>query len=136
MNPRLRPKKAPNPEFSPISASGFFETALQVAVPDRGIESRVYYTPPKTSDGTVIICHHGAGYSGLSFACFAKEVTDMTRGECGILALDARRHGMFSKHKTKSVSLTERKGRRPRLILQTRTYLSMFLLRTFVHYYR
>jgi len=40
-----------------------------------------------------MVCHHGAGYSGLSFACFAKEVTEMTKGECGVLALDARRHG-------------------------------------------
>ncbi|KAL9714485.1 Protein phosphatase methylesterase 1 [Leucoagaricus gongylophorus] len=40
-----------------------------------------------------MVCHHGAGYSGLSFACFAKEVVDQTNGECGVLALDARRHG-------------------------------------------
>lgn len=40
-----------------------------------------------------MICHHGAGYSGLSFACFAKEITDTTKGECGVLAIDARRHG-------------------------------------------
>jgi protein phosphatase methylesterase 1 len=40
-----------------------------------------------------MICHHGAGYSGLSFACFAKEVTDLTKGGCGVLALDARQHG-------------------------------------------
>jgi protein phosphatase methylesterase 1 len=53
----------------------------------------VYYTPPKFADGAVMVCHHGAGTSGLSFACFAKEVTDMTKGECGVLAVDARRHG-------------------------------------------
>ena len=40
-----------------------------------------------------MICHHGAGYSGLSFACLAKEITEMTKGECGVLSLDARRHG-------------------------------------------
>lgn len=40
-----------------------------------------------------MICHHGAGYSGLSFACFAKEITDTSKGECGVLAMDARRHG-------------------------------------------
>jgi hypothetical protein len=40
-----------------------------------------------------MIFHHGAGYSGLSFACVAKEVRDMTKGECGVLSLDARRHG-------------------------------------------
>lgn len=42
-----------------------------------------------------MICHHGAGYSGLSFACFAKEVYDITRGELGVLAIDARAHGGY-----------------------------------------
>ncbi|KAG5350325.1 hypothetical protein C0989_011569 [Termitomyces sp. Mn162] len=68
-------------------------SALQVVVPSRGLDFRVYYTSPTFADGTVMICHHGAGYSGLTFACFAKEVTDMTKGECGVLAIDARRHG-------------------------------------------
>ena len=40
-----------------------------------------------------MVFHHGAGYSGLSFACLAKEITEMTKGECGVLSLDARRHG-------------------------------------------
>lgn len=43
-----------------------------------------------------MICHHGAGYSGLSFACFAKEIAAVAKGECGILAFDARRHGTRS----------------------------------------
>lgn len=60
-----------------------------------GLDVRVYYTPPKSANGTVMVCHHGAGYSGLSFACFAKEVAAMTNGECGVLAMDARRHGAY-----------------------------------------
>ncbi len=90
---RNKQKRAPNPEFSPISASTFFVDAAQVEVPSRNLDCRVYYTPPKFADGTVMVCHHGAGYSGLSFACFAKEVSDITKDECGVLALDARRHG-------------------------------------------
>ncbi|KAJ6611132.1 Alpha/Beta hydrolase protein [Mycena sp. CBHHK59/15] len=54
------------------------------------------------ADGTVMVCHHGAGYSGLSFACLAKEIGDMSKGECGVLALDARRHG-----KTKTTAAKE-----------------------------
>ncbi|KAF5359517.1 hypothetical protein D9756_002971 [Leucocoprinus leucothites] len=88
-----RTKKAPNPEFAPISASDYFKEAVQVAVSARNLDVRSYYTPPKFADGSVMVCHHGAGYSGLSFACFAKEVVDQTNGECGVLALDARRHG-------------------------------------------
>ncbi|KAJ3571983.1 hypothetical protein NP233_g3398 [Leucocoprinus birnbaumii] len=76
-----------------LPGSDYFTEAVQVAVPARNLDVRVYYTPAKFADGTVLVCHHGAGYSGLSFACFAKEVMDQTDGECGVLALDTRRHG-------------------------------------------
>ncbi|KIK02984.1 hypothetical protein K443DRAFT_677143 [Laccaria amethystina LaAM-08-1] len=92
-NSQTKSKRLPNPSFSPISAAGFFAEAVQVAVPHCQLDSRVYYTAPNSQNGTVMICHHGAGYSGLSFACFAKEVTEVTKGELGVLSLDARRHG-------------------------------------------
>ncbi|OBZ72210.1 Protein phosphatase methylesterase 1 [Grifola frondosa] len=91
--PRPARKRTPNASFAPISASAFFDQANQVAVPASGLDVRVYYTPPKFADGTVMICHHGAGYSGLTFACLAKEINDMSHGECGVLALDCRGHG-------------------------------------------
>jgi protein phosphatase methylesterase 1 len=110
----LRPKskRVPNPNFSPISASGYLEEAFQVSIPLRNLDCRVYYTPPKLSNGTVMICHHGAGYSGLSFACFAKEVTETTKGECGVLSLDARRHGnKFILHLLLRISLDKILGK-------------------------
>ncbi|ETW82639.1 Esterase/lipase/thioesterase [Heterobasidion irregulare TC 32-1] len=95
--PRTRTRKQPNPAYTPISASSYFSEALQVAVPPSALDMRVYYTPPRVPQGdgtgTVMVCHHGAGFSGLSFACFAKEVAEMTQGECGIMSIDARRHG-------------------------------------------
>ena len=91
-------------DFSPRTAAGYFEEALEVDVPlaTGSASFRVYYTPPTLApgasqrDGTVMVCHHGAGHSSLSFALFAKEVRERTRGECGVLALDARRHGAYS----------------------------------------
>ncbi|KAB5592293.1 Protein phosphatase methylesterase 1 [Ceratobasidium theobromae] len=82
-------------DFSPISASTFLSQAVQVAVPESGLDFRVYYTPSTANgpQGTVLVCHHGAGYSGLSFACFAQEVTRMSNGELGMLIIDARGHG-------------------------------------------
>ncbi|PIL32361.1 hypothetical protein GSI_05607 [Ganoderma sinense ZZ0214-1] len=91
--PRAARKRAPDPSLAPISASGFFDQAMQVTGPHLDLDIRAYYTPPKFEDGTVMVCHHGAGYSGLSFACMAKEVTDMSRGECGVLSYDCRGHG-------------------------------------------
>jgi protein phosphatase methylesterase 1 len=43
-----------------------------------------------------MVCHHGAGYSALSFSKLAKEIAEETNGECGLLAIDARRHGTIS----------------------------------------
>ena len=80
--------------FTPISASGYFDQALEINVPSAQLNFRVYYSPPKAKGGTVLICHHGAGYSALSFACFAKEITRLSNGECGVFAFDVRRHGM------------------------------------------
>ncbi|KAJ7018251.1 hypothetical protein C8F04DRAFT_1152096 [Mycena alexandri] len=98
LKPRVRAPKKPNPDFAPISAVDYFADALQVLVPSRSLDCRVYYTPPGgRGETTVLVCHHGAGYSGLSFASLAREVRAQGRGEVGLLAADARRHG-----KTKS----------------------------------
>ncbi|KAF7375637.1 Protein phosphatase methylesterase 1 [Mycena sanguinolenta] len=90
---KSRTVRVPNPDFAPISGADYFSEALQVAVPTRQLDCRVYYTPPKSEDGTVLVCHHGAGYAALSFACLAKELVGMSRGQVGVLSADARRHG-------------------------------------------
>jgi protein phosphatase methylesterase 1 len=66
-----------------------------VEVPDSGLIFRVYYTPSKSTHGTIMVFHHGAGYSALSFAKLAKEVVEKGAGEVGVIAIDARRHGMY-----------------------------------------
>ncbi|KIP11003.1 hypothetical protein PHLGIDRAFT_84127, partial [Phlebiopsis gigantea 11061_1 CR5-6] len=88
--------RASNANFAPVSAAGYFEQALQVAVPESQLDVRVYYSASKAADATVIVCHHGAGWSGLTFACLAKELTRASKGECGVLAFDARGHGKTS----------------------------------------
>ncbi|KAG8701070.1 Protein with carboxyl methyl esterase activity, partial [Ceratobasidium sp. 395] len=82
-------------DFSPISAASYLTQAAQVSVPTSNLDVRVYYTPPSVTgpEGTVLVCHHGAGYSSLSFACFAKAVGEMSENELGILIYDARGHG-------------------------------------------
>lgn len=88
-----RNPKPPNPEFKPLSPASYFSQALQISLPTRALDVRVYYTPPKYDGGGVIIFHHGAGYAGTSFACLAKEISEVMRGNVGVLAFDARRHG-------------------------------------------
>jgi protein phosphatase methylesterase 1 len=46
--------------------------------------------------GTIFFFHHGAGYSALSYALVAKNITEETKGKAGVLAFDCRGHGGFS----------------------------------------
>lgn len=50
-----------------------------------------YLTPPSSS-GPLIVTHHGAGSSGLSFAAFTAEFLKLIP-DAGVLSLDARGHG-------------------------------------------
>lgn len=52
----------------------------------------VYLTPPTTPKSNLLVLHHGAGSSALSFALFAKEVRKQMP-DVGILAVEARDHG-------------------------------------------
>lgn len=37
--------------------------------------------------------HHGAGSSALTFGLTASYIRELTRGECGVIAIDCRGHG-------------------------------------------
>lgn len=52
----------------------------------------VYLTPPRSRTAPLIVLHHGAGSSALSFALCAKELHKMLP-DAGILAVEARDHG-------------------------------------------
>ncbi|KAF9231023.1 Alpha/Beta hydrolase protein [Melanogaster broomeanus] len=91
-----RPTKPPNPEYAPIRPDAYnqyFSQALQIELPTRGLVVRAYHTPLPGKG--IMIMHHGAGYSALSFACLAKELEGLLGkdSEMGVLAFDARRHG-------------------------------------------
>ncbi|WVQ81692.1 protein phosphatase methylesterase 1 [Cryptococcus sp. DSM 104549] len=107
------PSKRDRQDYSPLSAAGFFANAMQVDPPGSPCSFRVYTTPPKlpssespaasssgpssqqqgAGKGTYLVCHHGAGSGGLSFAPLAKEVTRRSNGELGVLSFDCRGHG-------------------------------------------
>lgn len=117
-----RRRGASRQDLSPLSAEGYFSQALQVDVPisdvypstSTGTPStasfRVYYTAPSglnedeeeddedgaSSKGVVFVCVHGAGYSGLSYACAAKSLVEKGKGKVGVLSFDARGHGEFN----------------------------------------
>jgi protein phosphatase methylesterase 1 len=90
--------------FSPISPASYFTQALEIDPASRNIVFRAYYTPStlsgppdaqtgKRKRGSVLVCHHGGGSSGTTFACLARGVRECSKGELGVLAFDARDHG-------------------------------------------
>lgn len=68
---------------------------------------RVYYSQPSPdSDGesTTFVFHLGAGYTGLSFGCLAKELRNVSNNKLGVLSFDARAHGkLFNFNKCISI---------------------------------
>jgi len=71
----------------------YFEQELYLDCPEREADYHVYLTQPANpSKDPLFVCHHGAGSSGLSFACFAKEVRRRLP-RAGVLSIDAREHG-------------------------------------------
>jgi protein phosphatase methylesterase 1 len=52
----------------------------------------VYLTPPASLQSPLLVLHHGAGSSAMSFALAAKEIRKAMPG-IGILAVEAREHG-------------------------------------------
>ncbi|ORX40748.1 hypothetical protein BD324DRAFT_654483 [Kockovaella imperatae] len=87
------PGSSKNRDLSPLSAAGYFDQALEVEPPGSDTTFRVYVSEPTTKDKTYLVCHHGAGSGGLSFAALAKYVREESKRELGLVAFDCRGHG-------------------------------------------
>jgi protein phosphatase methylesterase 1 len=79
--------------LTPLDWVQFFETELYLErqLENETITHHVYFSPPQPS-GPLFVTHHGAGSSGLSFACFATEIRKVV-ASAGVLSIDARGHG-------------------------------------------
>ena len=64
---------------------------MKLSRPTENVIYHAYITPP-TAKGPLLVTHHGAGSSALSFALFASEVRKALPN-AGVLSLDARGHG-------------------------------------------
>ena len=79
--------------LDPLPWNDYFnrELYLKISRPSENVTFHVYVTPPEAK-GPLLVTHHGAGSSGLSFALLASEVRKVLP-KAGILSLDARGHG-------------------------------------------
>ena len=64
---------------------------MKVSRPTENVIHHAYIIPP-AAKGPLLVTHHGAGSSALSFALFASEVRKALPN-AGLLSLDARGHG-------------------------------------------
>jgi protein phosphatase methylesterase 1 len=78
---------------SPLPWDDFFAQELFFTNSnDATITHHAYLTPP-SAKGPLIVTHHGAGSSALSFATFFKSISTHLPS-AGILSIDARSHGL------------------------------------------
>lgn len=78
-----------------IHWSDYFAQEFYLEEPKDGLghaKFHVYLTPPASVKAPLLVLHHGAGSSAMSFALMAKEVRK-AMPEIGILAVEARDHG-------------------------------------------
>jgi protein phosphatase methylesterase 1 len=70
--------------------SDFF--AQELWLEESNAKFHAYFSPPVTEKAPLIVLHHGAGSSAMSFALFALDLRRLLP-EAGILAVEAREHG-------------------------------------------
>lgn len=79
-----------------IHWSDYFSQEFYLEQPSRPGHSHakfhVYFTPPPSPKAPLLVLHHGAGSSAMSFALLAKEIKK-GMPDIGILAVEAREHG-------------------------------------------
>ncbi|KNZ61743.1 protein phosphatase methylesterase 1 [Puccinia sorghi] len=83
------------PSYEPLSAAADSFRHSHFLTLNPAKRFRVYSNPPNPvcNDPVVFVFHHGAGYSGLSAACLARELREQTQGQYGFISFDCRFHG-------------------------------------------
>lgn len=73
-------------KYSPLPWKGYFDNEEDINIPESNSTFHVYCAG---TEGPVIFCLHGGGYSGLSFALAAGKLKQKVR----VVAMDLRGHG-------------------------------------------
>jgi len=77
-----------NTDISPVSWQHYFDTADDIAIPNKNCVFRVYQSGKDVS-GNIFVFLHGGGHSAMSWAL----TTALLRDQCRVLAFDSRGHG-------------------------------------------
>lgn len=80
-------RESSSSRYSPLPWQGHFDEDKMITVPDSDDVFHVYLTG---TEGPVVFCLHGGGYTGLSFALIAGKMKEKVR----VVAMDMRSHGL------------------------------------------
>ncbi|XP_050219905.1 uncharacterized protein LOC126670257 [Mercurialis annua] len=98
------PQRPPPPaqsslhKYSPLDWKQYFDREEDISIPDSNDVFHVYIAG---TEGPVVFCLHGGGYTGLSFALSASKMKEKAR----IVALDLRGHGKTSTENDLNLSI-------------------------------
>ncbi|KAF6159705.1 hypothetical protein GIB67_029963 [Kingdonia uniflora] len=87
--PNRPPTQRSLEKYSPLQWSGYFDKEVDVRIAGSNDVFHVYMAG---TEGPVVFCLHGGGYSGLSFALAASKIKEKAR----VVAMDMRGHGESS----------------------------------------
>lgn len=87
--PQRPPTQSSLEKYAPLDWEGYFDEEKDISIPDSNDVFHVYMAG---TEGPVIFCLHGGGYSGLSFALAAGKIKEKAR----VVAMDLRGHGKSS----------------------------------------
>ncbi|XP_017771496.1 PREDICTED: protein phosphatase methylesterase 1 [Nicrophorus vespilloides] len=87
-------------DFAPITWNNYFDSYKEVKV--NGDSFHCYI---KDGSGPLLVTIHGGGYSALTWALFARDVS--TKIDCQLLAIDLRGHGKTKTDKEYDLSLEQ-----------------------------
>ncbi|KAJ6858965.1 protein phosphatase methylesterase 1-like [Populus alba x Populus x berolinensis] len=87
--PTRPPTKSSLKKYVPLEWTEFFDKEEDVCIPDSDDVFHVYMAG---TEGPVVFCLHGGGYSGLSFALSTSKIKEKAR----VVAMDLRGHGKTS----------------------------------------
>ncbi|VVB08682.1 unnamed protein product [Arabis nemorensis] len=83
----LRPPSTSSSEkYSPVEWTNYFDKEDDISIPGSNDVFHVYMAG---TEGPVVFCLHGGGYSGLSFSIVASKIKEKAR----VVAMDLRGHG-------------------------------------------
>ncbi|PQQ10775.1 hypothetical protein Pyn_26499 [Prunus yedoensis var. nudiflora] len=82
--PDRPPTQTSSQKYSALDWKGFFDQEEDIRIPDS-----VFHVYTAGTEGPVVFCLHGGGYSGLSFALSASKIKEKAR----VVAMDLRGHG-------------------------------------------